>query len=86
MQVTTVNCFCQCSYVCEFNTEAGLDSCSEEDNHAIHKKWIWINTEKEDYSSSYVSTANELATCTISSSNELYDDCKGGRRNEGEDE
>jgi hypothetical protein len=63
-----------------------LNSCSEEDNHAICEEWIWINTEKEDYSSSYVSTANELATCAISSSNELYDDCKGGRSNEGEEE
>jgi len=63
-----------------------LDSCSELDNHTIHEKWIWINTEKEDYSSSYVSTANELAICTISSSNKFYDDCKGGRRNEGEEE
>lgn len=46
-----------------------MDSCSEEDNHAIHEEWIWTDTEKEVYSSSYVSTANELVTCAISSSN-----------------
>jgi hypothetical protein len=40
-----MNCFCQCSYICEFNIEAGLDSCSEEDTHAIHEEWIWIDTE-----------------------------------------
>jgi hypothetical protein len=81
-----VNCFCQCGYVLEFNTEADLDSCSKEDNRANHEEWIWLDTQKEVYHSSYVSPANELATCTISSSNELYDDCKGGRSNEGEEE
>ena len=53
---------------------------------AIHKEWVWIDTDKEVNSNSYVSTDNQLATCTISSGNELYDDCKGGRSNEGEEE
>jgi len=55
-------------------------------NHAIPEEWIWIDTEKEVYNSSYVSTANELVTCTTSNSNELHDDCKGGKSNEGEEE
>jgi hypothetical protein len=55
MQSTTVNCFCQCSDGCEFNTEADVDSCTEEDNNVIHKEWIWLGTEKEVYCSSHVS-------------------------------
>ena len=35
------------------------------------------------YGSSYISTDNQLGTCCISSTDELYDDCEGGKGSEG---
>jgi hypothetical protein len=61
-----------------------LDS-SIEDN-AFYEDWIRLGTEKDVDFSSYVSVDNELATCSMSSINELCNDREGGGSSEEEEE
>jgi hypothetical protein len=84
-QSTTLNCFCQCGYRHELNTEADSDS-SIEDDDAFHEDWIRLRAEKDVDFSSYISAHNELATCSISSIDDMCDDCDGGEDEEAGDE
>jgi hypothetical protein len=77
MQSTILNCFRQCGYGRELNTEANSDSSIEEED-AFHEDWIRLGAKKDVDFSAYVSVDNELATCGVSSINELCDDHKGG--------
>jgi hypothetical protein len=75
MHSTIMNCFYQCGYGRERNTEADLDS--TENDGAFHEDWIWLGAEAVDFSS-YASVDSELATCGISTTDEWCVDCKGG--------
>jgi hypothetical protein len=86
MQSTILNCFCQCSYGLELNTEADSDSSIEEEDDAFHKDWIRLGAEKDVDFSSYVSVDSELVTCGVSIIDELYDDREGGGSGEKEEE
>jgi hypothetical protein len=84
-QSAVLNCFRHCGYGHELNREAVSDS-SIEENDAFHKDWIRLGAEKDVDFSSYVSVDNELATCGISSIDELCDDCEGGGSGEEDEE
>jgi len=44
---------------------------------ALHEDWVWLDAEKNVFFSLYTSVATELATCGISSVDELYDNSWG---------
>ena len=46
-------------------------------HNAFLKDWIWLDIKKDFTFSSYVSIDSELATCGVSSMDELCDDCEG---------
>jgi hypothetical protein len=53
---------------------------------AFHENWLQLHGEKDAVFSSYTSVDSELATCAISSIDELCHDCEGGGFNGKEQE
>lgn len=47
MQSTNVNCFHQCSYGHELNTENHSDTSIEEEDDGVHEEWIQLGTEMD---------------------------------------
>jgi hypothetical protein len=84
MQSAILNCFCQCGYGLELNTEVDSGSSIEEEDDAFHKDWIWLGAEKDVDFSFYISVDNDLAMCGVTSIDELCDDREGGGSGEEE--